>query len=1394
MANDTWTSTVSGNWNVAADWSSGVPGTSSAVYIATSGPQVITINSNVGQIGSIYYIASNDTLSVASGAFLQVLGEVDDVGPLIMSGGQLEFSGDYAQFSGQLAITGGTLTADIGLLEFGGTSNSIAGATLNGGGTVDFYSGTDAVAATTTLSSGGLLFNGAAVSFAQVNRSYAGNWTQNNGTVSLNGGTYTLTGMADFNGGIVNTAGEFILSGADQIGNAFELGGTTTIDNTGSLTDNGSYFNLGSSSSDATRLINAATGTLSLVGPNTIYVQGNSTLVNAGLLQVSAGALGTTTIQPVLTETGTISILSGTLVLSATGDTIGGSVTGAGTLESTGTSTILAGASLSEAGFINTNYLALNESLTYAGNFVQTGNTLTLGANTLTLSGTATLAGLITGSGSVSLTGTSEVGSFYIGATGTLLNKGLVEQVNYAYVGNNSTDTARLVNSGSWLIQGDQTIYDQGSGTITNTGTLSKAAGDGTSTIQPSLVNTGVLVTASGTLSLSGTADSLGGTLGGNGELNLAGGTDTLVSGVAVVVAGLELTGANVTLGGNLNYVGNFLQTAGTLNIASKTLVFYNNAIFNGGSSFGSGVIATVGQTEIGAYVFGGTMTYSNNAGTLTQNNYLYIGGSGSDAATAINQYGATWNVVGDVSIYDQGSSTLDNDGTFAKTGGSGTTGIGTVFNNAASGTLVVDSGTVQLSGSTASIGGVVSGAGALDLSAGNDTLASGVSLLVANLDLTGAAVTLAGNTAYDGSFLQTTNSFNIGSNTLTLLNIAVLNGGDVTGSGAVTASGQTEIGGYYFEGSVTFNNAGTVTQNNYLSIGGSASDTATVVNEAGATWNVVGDANFYDQGSGTLDNAGTLAKTGGSGVTSIQSAFVNTGVLVASFGTIQIDGITASLGGIIGGNSVIQLSGGSDTLDAGLQLVAATTRLSGANVTLNANLTYQGSFYADSGTLDLNGNVLVLYNTDEFDGGVANGGGAIATTGNTHIGGYQIGQTTEFSNNSGTVDETGLLYDGASSGDATSAINQAGAVWLLDGDNAEIYAEGSASFINAGLIVKTGSATSYSYIDPTFTNVGTIQIQSGDLQLNGSANQIGGTISGGGELSITGGSDTLTAGLSLTVASLYTASSTIDLTGNLTYAGALYANGVINTGSATLTLTGNDVITNNITGTGSVVTTGTTTIGGGEAIEGNVGLTNSGLLQVVNGSYFYIGYQQIDSTQITNTAAGTIALHDNASIDANSNGTISSAGTILKADGTGTSTIQAALVNTGTVSVASGQLNLTGAMTGTGSYNVSNGAVLYQDASVGAGATVNLATTSELVLGAATTFAGTIAGFAHGDLIELQGFTYGSASTTFNATTDVLTVIQNTSTAAIHFSGTGLSQSSFLFSQGFNGLAIGHA
>ena len=451
---------------------------------------------------------------------------------------------------------------------------------------------------------------------------------------------------------------------------------------------------------------------------------------------------------------------------------------------------------------------------------------------------------------------------------------------------------------------------------LVNQGTVRKSGGTGTSTIYPILNNSGLVDAQTGSISINGgdTAGSTGvfqteagATLAfinnftaysgvqftGVGTNSITGGTFTLNGLVTIsnlTLAGATLAGTNGIVAGALTWTGGFIGVGSTLTVATN------------------GTLALAGDNGTD-YPLLGILT---NAGTvkLVSGN-LFLRGALCNAGAIgelVNLPGALLDLRNDVNV-DSCNSTelLVNQGTLRKSGGTGTSTINPILNNA--GLVDAETGTISINGGdtagstgvfqseagamlafvnnyTAYSGAQFTGVGSNSISGGTFTLNGLVT--ISNLTLAGA--TLAGtNGVIAGVLPWTSGSIGVGS-TLTVatngtLVLAGVNGTDYPLLGILTNAGTVRLvsGNLFLRGSV-------------CSLGAIGE----LINLPGALLDLQNNVNI-DSCSSTelLVNHGTVLKSGGTGTSTINPILNN----LAIFGKISLSGSPANLAGSVSAN-----------------------------------------------------------------------------------------------------------------------------------------------------------------------------------------------------------------------------------------------------------------------------------------------------------------------------------------------------------------------------------------------------------------------------------------------------------------------------------------------------------
>jgi hypothetical protein len=664
---------------------------------------------------------------------------------LIVNAGTLEKSAGNGTSAINTTVTSsGTISAASGDLQLNGPSNIIRGA-LAGAGEISFGGGgnTSLTLGTATIGALGLT-NTAFLSLAGTSSVLNGtllDQSSGTNTLALNAGTFTVNGAADFVGNFgvayVSGTGSLVLEG-DTTASNVQFGGKLTIDNQGVFTEAG-QVTLGDGSNGIVKLQNLAGATYELTTNDGVGFTGSSasSIVNAGIFsKTGGGSVSTVSVSLSNQAAATINAASGEILFTSA-LTNAGTITGAGQVAITGSATLSAGTTLTVAqlGLFNTGLLTLGTSLTYGGVFADDSsgnNTLALGKNTLTLTGTqnsilgnfgqATISG--TGGGLLnSAAATLTIGQAILGGTDTLTNDGVVNQTGTVTIGDASGNAARIANlaGSTWNITNALTVNDGASAAsvFANAGTVTVTAGTGTATLGTFFNNlAGATVDiVSGSLQNAGLLTNVG-TITGT-DLSLAGSSETtLMSGDKLLTTSLDLTNtATLNLAAAQTYTGAFNDLSGgsdTINLAGHGFVLTGHATFIG--SFGSdiingpGTLTVSGATSLSGVELGGTANFTN-VGTLLASGGLQIGDGSSNAATFLNGSKGIYDIVADNAGISHGASVMSdflNAGLFEKTAGTGTTVISSAFTN--NGTITVTSGIIEFTAGSLVNNGTING------------------------------------------------------------------------------------------------------------------------------------------------------------------------------------------------------------------------------------------------------------------------------------------------------------------------------------------------------------------------------------------------------------------------------------------------------------------------------------------------------------------------------------------------------------------------------------------------------------------------------------------------------------------------------------------------------------
>jgi fibronectin-binding autotransporter adhesin len=753
-------------------------------------------------------------------------------------------SGTVTSVATGAGLTGGpiTKTGTVSIATGGVTNAMLAtpsitvkpGTGLSGGGTV-------ALGGTITLTNSAPSLGGTVTSVA-TGTGLSGGPITSTGTLSLNtaftdgrylqlaGGTLTgaLNGTAGtFSGALKATTGNFSGLITASAGGIFPNLGTATATagfNSNPLDLQASSFSSSTSAAISQRFRWQAEPT------------GNDTANPSGSLHLLFGANGATP-----AETG-LSVASNGVITFATGQTFPGA--GSGTVTSVAAGAGLAGGTITKTGTLSiatggvTNAMLATPSVTVtAGSGLSGGGTVALGG-TITLTNTApssggTVTSVTTGAG---LTG------------GTITKTGTIGVVTGGITNAMLAAPSVTVNAGTGLSGGGTVALG---GTITLTNTAPSLGGTVTSVATGTGLSGGP-ITGSGTLSLNtGFTDGR--------YLQLSGGT--LTGG---------LTGTNANFSGALTAAGGTMSSSGT---ATATQGFNSNPFDLLASSFSSSTSAAVPQrfrweaeptgndtTTPSAslhLLFGSNGTAPAETGLAVASNGLItfasgqtFPGTGSGTVTSVaagtGLTGGTITKTGTIGIATGGvTNAMLATPSITVTAGSGLTGGGTVALG----------GTITLTNSAPSSGGTVTSVAAgAGLSGGTITKTGTIG--IATGGVTNAMLATPSVTVNAGTGLSGGGTVALGG-TITLTNSAPSLGGTVT---SVTAGNGLSGGTITGSGTVSLNTG--FTDGRYLQLAGGSLTGA--LTGTSATFSGALSSGALTAAGGTLPSLGTATATQG--------------------------------------------------------------------------------------------------------------------------------------------------------------------------------------------------------------------------------------------------------------------------------------------------------------------------------------------------------------------------------------------------------------------------------------------------------------------------------------------------------------------------------------------------
>jgi hypothetical protein len=651
---------------------------------------------------------------------------------------------------------------------------------------------------------------------------------------------------------------------------------------------------------------------------------------------------------------------------------------------------------------------------------------------------------------------------------------------------------------------------------------------------------------------------------------------------------------------------------------------------------------------------------------------------------------------------------------------------------------------------------------------------------------ITGGSLSIATQSPLDSNTtLSLSSSGEItGRGDLTLDGLFDWAGGTISGPGAFNANGGMSLSGtgYRYIDARTVNNAGVATWNG----GGMTFYGRAVFNNLpGASFRVQvaqslsGDGIFNNQAGATFE------KSVDPGVVTVSAPFNNNGTINVQAGNLKLAGGGASDGTFtVSAMATLTFDGGSHSLTPRSNISGAGAVVFDAgSVEENGTYAITGSTSFIGGSADFPGTVTSLGNSLMMDGYSTTANfesntvtvGTLTMSNGTLLGVGDVAVTTSLTWTGGTMADTGStsIMPGAAlsiSGTGsryldTRTLNNTGMGMWTDGGSVSFYngavmnnltgasfsvqvdqnLSGDGTFNNrAGATLEKANSSGLMTVGARLNNDGTVDVQTGNLRLNGGGTSDGtftvaavaaltfggGTqnltlhsnISGAGTVVFDGGSVEENGTYAITGTTSFTGGSGADFPGTVTSLGSSLtmssysatANfesnsvtvGTLTMSNGTLTGVGDVAVTTSLIWTGGTMAdTGSTSIlagatlsisGAGSRYLDTRTLNNAGGATWIDAGTFTLSNGAI----INNLQGGIFRLQANQSSFGGSGAFNNQAGAMFqKSQSTGTTTMSLPFNNDGTVELQSGTLVLAGGSTSGGSFTVTAPASLGLDA-----------------------------------------------------------------------------------------------
>jgi RHS repeat-associated protein len=1288
---DQWVGT-SGAWETGSNWSAGVP--SGADYVCiTAANAAVTINSSVSVSGLL--LGGGDGLDLQTG------------GLTLTNAG-----------AGQASALAGSLTTESGAgltVASGATLQNLSGAALHNLGAVNVSGTFDQDA--------GSVPTGAGVNSVQL----------------LDGSALMLTGSgpAAFQVSAVGTISPTVkVSGDLAAGQSLDVPGFSNCSTGGmtTLSAAASFTNAGSITSEA------PAGCFGDKGAATITLPTGDTLTNAGSMTLNGGA--------VVTFAGGTLANQGTLDVGSDSTSVGQLTFPAGSsLLNAGQMNVLAGSTLSIAAggpqpaaqLSNATGGTIDDqgAINVSGVFDQGAGSIASGAGENAVQ-------LLDGS-SLSLTG-SGPGAFQVSAIGTIFptvsvsgNLASGQSLDIPGFSNCSTGgmttlsaAASFTNAGSITSEapagcfgdkGAATITLPSADTLTNTGTISFDSGAVVTFAGGTLANQGTLDVGSDSASVGQLTFPAGSSLLNAGKVNVLAGSTVNIAAASTgpsPQAAAQLsnaTGGAIDDEGAVNIYGAFNQGAGSIKGADSVQLIDGSSLTLNGAGPGAFQVSAIGTVSPTVKV-SGDLAAGQSLDVPGFSNCSTGGMTTVDAAASFTNAGSITSEAPLGCFSDRGAATIN------LPSGDTLTNTGQISLNNAVVTLAAgklsNQGAVGVGSGSSDSSTLTFAAGSLLTNTGRLTVVPGSTLAVAGAGSGGApsAAKLSngpGGTIDNQGAINVSGGFDQGAGSISAdpgdNPVQLLDGSSLVLSGSGAGAFQVNATGTVsptvsLSGSLAAGQSLDVPGFSNCSTGGMTTlDAAASFTNAGSITTEAPIGCFNDQGAATINlpSGGTLTNTGR---ISLGNA-ANGGVLTLAAGTLANQG-TVDVGS---GSNVGQLTlaAGSALVNAGAVKVASGSTLTVAGAAKGGSPAAAKLSNASGGTIDNQGAINTYGAFDQGAGSITGANpvqmvdGSSLTISGSGPGAFQVSAI-------GTISPTVTVSGDLASG---QSLDVPGFSSCATGGMTTISVSGN--FTNSGTITSEapvgcfndqGAATISLPSAGTLTNRGTISLTNGAvLHLSGKISQDAGLFD------IASGSQFVSGtGFTANGGAIEGDGSFISSSGTFTEVGARTPNGPIHITGGALAFAGtgqadflipagaDPSISGDIAADQSLTIDDTNGVCGGTVVTAKGAFTNAGTIKFTGNVCPSAPAELITGTGlITNT--GTIAFDATSGGAGEIDGPIANqdSGTI-SVDGGGAGTVSGSVSNSGTVSVNSGTLSLsgglsnldptTGALTG-GSYQV---------------------------------------------------------------------------------------------------------